>query len=176
MKNICLLLLLIGAFLSACDGDEPEVQYISEVSILKNDTLWENTSVIAGLAKDCDVPEIGLSIGKVNDSKGLLEKINVSYIPNTEGIFKLVRSGAVCNDSLAEASFGVLLGGDVGGVIGRVAPNEDSWIEITRYDTLKQELWGKINVVFDLSGKSTIHFTGGEFHVSVLPDTRAQPD
>ena len=167
--------------LAACSEDEvaPPPELISEVTALKNGEPWTNISVGAVLVESCTVPELGFNVSHKNDQGFTREVFIVSAIPLGENRYPvvddIVDDLAFCNDEYANMGLSFWLSdGDVRGGRAELDSTQDNWVEITRYDTIKQELWGKFQGTF-LHNDDTLRFTEGEFHVTVKPDTRGKP-
>ncbi len=167
--------------LAACSEEEvaPPPELISEVTAFKNGEPWTNISAGASIVEDCSVPELGMNVAHTNEAGSLREMISIIDIPLAEKRFEVrddsVVRKAECNDQYANMSLSFWISdGDVRGGRAELDSTQDNWVDITRYDTVKQELWGKFQGTF-LHNDDTLRFTEGEFHVTVKPDTRGKP-
>lgn len=182
MKRFIVVCLV--ALLGSCqEDDQAQPVRISEVSVLKNGELWPSTEVFCGLRDDCTPQELGFSIVHSNEQGFEREAIGAGgFSTVSRGRYPIVPT---INDTIIDickvspnARFHFSSDdGDVGAGGALLDTTANNWVEIIRYDTVRQELWGKFNLTFiDTLRRDTLRFTEGEFHTTVLPDTRGEPE
>jgi hypothetical protein len=179
----CIIIAALGFCLLSCqeEGDKA-TPIIREVSALRNGAPWNNSIIYLGLRDVCNPQELGFSVVHRNEYNVIRERLSVNGLSTvSRGLYAVIPSDStdvnLCDDPPHVALNFLQADGDVGAGGAPLIASADNWVEITEYDTIKQEVWGRFQFTFyDTLYRDTIRLTDGQFHATVVPDTRGEPD
>lgn len=181
MRNLVLILLLIGVYYSSCsDDDENPFRFTGSATALKNSEQWNS-----GLRVTKNLPfDIGIDLNfTVLNKEGLQREslgiVRVRTSLEIQKIYLTLFDNQIENDSLATLYSTLIDDGDVlGDIYGIDTSYNDNYVQLTKIDENRSEIRGvfslRLKLIRDDGDGPTppeiIEFTNGQFTSRVKRD------
>ena len=150
MKQLLLAILLLCIVL-ACSKNEEEAQPdYGTATVLLNESSWKASSSGAGTSV-CYPTRLSMGFGFFPEDNYRQITFTFGSFPTKAGNYRLFPSDqSSCGSEHTTVSWGVLIGGDVGGITHELVDTAENELVVVAYDSLTQRLEGTFRMTLAL--------------------------